>query len=110
MSEYVGGTSCFAVARRRDGPLILFGQISKHCWWRGMHPQHPQWWNRPCKDVQAGSQSYALHCVSVRLFPTCISLLCILLIQWRAEGGADGATAPGIHPGGHPRGQFSLKM
>src|SRR6218665_2501357 len=31
-------------------------------------------------------------------------------IQWRAEGGADGATAPGIHPEGHPRGQFSLKM
>jgi len=29
--------------------------------------------------------------------------------QFRAERGADGATAPGIHPGGHPRGQFSLK-
>jgi len=27
-------------------------------------------------------------------------------MQWRAEGGADGATAPGIHHGGHPRGQF----
>ena len=25
--------------------------------------------------VQAGSQSYASHCVSVRLFPTCISLV-----------------------------------
>jgi len=23
------------------------------------------------------------------------------------RGGADGATAPGIHPGGHSRGQFS---
>ena len=33
------------------------------------------------KDVQAGSQSYASRCVSVRLFPTCISLLCILLIM-----------------------------
>ena len=31
------------------------------------------------------------------------------LRQWRAEGGADGATAPGIHPGGHPRGQFYVK-
>ena len=33
------------------------------------------------KDVQAGSQSYASHCVSVRIFPTCISLLCILRIM-----------------------------
>jgi len=27
-------------------------------------------------------------------------------LQWRAEGDVDGATAPGIHPGGHLRGQF----
>jgi len=26
--------------------------------------------------------------------------------RWRPEGGADGATAPGNHPGGHPRDQF----
>jgi len=32
----------------RGEPLMLFDQISKHCWWRGMHPQHPQRWNRPC--------------------------------------------------------------
>src|SRR6218665_1802552 len=50
MSEYfVGGTTCFAVAR--GGPLMLFDQISKHCWWRGMHPQHPQRWNRPWKAL-----------------------------------------------------------
>ena len=29
--------------------------------------------------------------------------------QWRTEEGADGATAPGIQPGGHPRAEFSLK-
>src|SRR6218665_2992313 len=28
-------------------------------------------------------------------------------LQWRAEGGADGATALGIQLGKHPRGQFS---
>jgi len=27
-------------------------------------------------------------------------------LQWRAEGGADGATAPGIHPGGHEGASF----
>jgi len=26
------------------------------------------------------------------------------------RGGADGVTAPGIHPVGHPRGQFSQKI
>ena len=29
--------------------------------------------------------------------------------QWRAEGGADGATAPGIHPGGIQGASFGLK-
>jgi len=34
MSEYlIGGTRRFAVARGK--PLVLFDQISKHCWWRG---------------------------------------------------------------------------
>ena len=28
--------------------------------------------------------------------------------QWRAEGGARGATVPGIQPGGHPTTQFSF--
>src|SRR6218665_2940024 len=50
MSEYmycICGTTCYAVAR--VGPLMLFDQSSKHCWWRGMHPQHPERWNRPCQ-------------------------------------------------------------
>jgi len=29
--------------------------------------------------------------------------------QWRAEGGADGATAPGIHPGGIQGASFCKK-
>jgi len=31
-------------------------------------------------------------------------------LQWRAEGGANDTTAPGIHPGGHPRASFRKQM
>src|SRR6218665_868254 len=60
MSEYcTDRTRCFALVR--GGPLMLFDQISKHCWWRGMHPQHPQRWNRPCQQVSyAGTISLPL--------------------------------------------------
>jgi len=30
-------------------------------------------------------------------------------MQWCAEGGADGAPAPGIQPGGHPTTEFCKK-
>src|SRR6218665_3581851 len=40
ISEYcIGGNTCFAVARGE--PLMLFDQISKHCWWRGCIPCIP---------------------------------------------------------------------
>src|SRR6218665_2570498 len=67
------------------------------------HPLKPTGWFmlyysiRPNMQLELrGSMKYLWLCVDQ-------------CMQWRAEGGTDGATAPGIHPGGHPVGQFSLK-
>src|SRR6218665_1912732 len=55
-----------------------------------------------------------LHCLHNDCWPNCIGRprlaeRFVLLDSVACRGGAHGATAPGIHPGGHPRGQFSLK-
>jgi len=55
--------------------------------------------------VELGEGGKSLLCQRKRYYAE-LSLVCS---QWRAEGGADGATAPGIHPGGIQGASFCFK-
>ena len=51
---------------------------------------------------------YIIHSVhNDQSRPMVIMTLLYIIGPVACRGGANGATAPGIHPGGHPRGQFS---
>ena len=79
---HVTGLSCGCVSR--DLPQLFLAVLNK---------RYLSWLD--CLDIHVSLFVYSKTSV-LSLFKH--NILVITCTQWRAEGGSDGATAPGIHP------------